>query len=111
MNDYTKIQNFVLFKAGLSSKAIVLYMKLLYLFNLEKNAKIDRMHFKYLSGYGETAFKKAWKELKTKGLVTQTKKRDCGKLTYEYYLKTSPHEEAEIITPLSYTTKKNKTVN
>lgn len=85
---FTKIDNSILFDLDLSTEAIVLYAKLQY-FSSMKNFKINREHMKSVSGYGETVFRRAWKELKDKGLLIQNKTRNKGRYEYIYTLKTN----------------------
>ncbi|APH21214.1 hypothetical protein RSJ22_17555 [Clostridium botulinum] len=83
---FSQIDNKLIFDLDLSASAFFLYAKLQYFYNMD-NFKLNREHIKSISGYGETAFRKAWKELKDKGILIQTKKRVKGKFIYEYYLK------------------------
>lgn len=83
---FSQIDNKLIFDLGLTGNAFLLYAKIQYHSN-KKNFKLNREHIKAISGYGETAFRKAWKELKDKGILIQTKKRIKGKFVYEYILK------------------------
>lgn len=82
---FTKIDNSVLFDLDLTPAAYMLYSKVKY-FDTIQGFKINREHIKSVSGYGETAFRRAWKELKDKGLLIQTKERIKGKFEYTYEL-------------------------
>ncbi|AVP64129.1 hypothetical protein C3B64_07610 [Clostridium botulinum] len=82
---FSQIDNKLIFDLGLTGNAFLLYAKIQYHSN-KKNFKLNREHIKAISGYGETAFRKAWKELKDKGILVQTRKRVQGKFIYEYDL-------------------------
>ncbi|APH19869.1 hypothetical protein [Clostridium botulinum] len=82
---FTQIDNKLIFDLDLSASAFFLYAKLQYFYNID-NFKLNREHIKSISKYGETAFRKAWKELKDKGILVQTRKRIQGKFIYEYDL-------------------------
>lgn len=82
---FTKIDNSVLFDLDLTPAAYMLYSKVKYFATIQ-GFKINREHIKSVSGYGETSFRRAWKELKDKGLLIQTKERIKGKFEYTYEL-------------------------
>ncbi|MCB2305857.1 hypothetical protein LGL08_01320 [Clostridium estertheticum] len=83
---FTKINNSIIFDLNLSCEAIGLYAKLQYLSTME-NFFIRREHIKSISGYGETAFRRVWKELKDKGVLIENKTRNKGRYEYIYTLK------------------------
>ena len=83
---FTKIDNCILLDTGLSLEAKGLYGILKYLSTIP-NFKIAREYVKRVSGYGETAFRRIWKELKESGLLLENKLRDKGKFVYTYTLK------------------------
>lgn len=91
---FTQISNKLIFDLDLSGNAFLLYAKIQH-HEGKKNFKLNREHVKSISGYGETAFRKAWKELKDKGILVQTRKRKNGKFVYEYDLnfKVEPKEK------------------
>ncbi|WP_045516336.1 hypothetical protein [Clostridium sporogenes] len=82
---FSQIDNRVIFDLGLSGNAFLLYAKIQHHAS-KKDFELNREHIKSISGYGETAFRKAWKELKDKGILVQTRKRVQGKFIYEYDL-------------------------
>ncbi|WP_251861023.1 hypothetical protein [Clostridium sp. Marseille-Q2269] len=83
---FSQISNILIFDLGLSGNAFLLYAKIQHHVG-KKDFRLNRDHIKSISGYGETAFRKAWKELKDKEILIQTKKRIKGKFVYEYILK------------------------
>ncbi len=83
---FSQINNKLIFDLDLSGNAFLLYAKIQHHAG-KKDFKLNREHIKSISGYGETAFRKAWKELKDKGILIQIKKRIKGKFIYEYDLK------------------------
>lgn len=85
---FTKVDNSILFDSSLSLEAKALYSIIKHLSTIP-NFQIRREYVKSLSGYGETAFRRVWKELKDKGLLMETKLRNKGKYVYIYTLKTS----------------------
>ncbi|MBU3185690.1 hypothetical protein [Clostridium estertheticum] len=85
---FTKINNSIIFDLNLSCEAIGLYAKLQYLSTME-NFSIRREHIKSISGYGETAFRRVWKELKNKGVLIEAKTSKKGRYEYVYTLKTN----------------------
>ena len=82
---FTKIENSIIFDLELTPAAFMLYAVVKHYASIE-GFKINREHIKSVSGYGETAFRRAWKELKDKGLLIQGKERAKGKFEYTYYL-------------------------
>lgn len=85
---FTKIDNCILLDEELSLEAKGLYAILKHLSGIP-NFSIRRDYIKSVSGYGETAFRRVWKELKDKGLLLETKLREKGKYIYKYILKTN----------------------
>lgn len=85
---FTKISNSIIFDAALSLEALGLYIKLQHLSTI-KDFSIKRDYVKSISGYGETAFRRVWKELKDKGVLIETKTRVKGRYEYVYTLKTN----------------------
>lgn len=85
---FTKINNSIIFDLELSLEAVGLYAKLQYLSTMD-NFSIRREHIKSISGYGETAFRRVWKELKEKGVLIETKTSNKGRYEYVYTLKTN----------------------
>ncbi|MPQ32415.1 hypothetical protein E4V42_13335 [Clostridium estertheticum] len=83
---FTKINNSIIFDLNLSCEAIGLYAKLQYLSTMD-NFSIRREHIKSISGYGETAFRRVWKELKDKGVLIENKTSNKGRYEYIYTLK------------------------
>ena len=94
---FTKIDNLIIFDLGLSLEAIGLYAKLQHLSNID-NFSIKRAYIKSISGYGETAFRRVWKELKDKCILLETKTNNKGRYEYSYILKTN-HNTGKAITP------------
>ncbi|MBZ9615264.1 hypothetical protein [Clostridium estertheticum] len=83
---FTKINNSIIFDLDLSLEALGLYVKLQYLSTID-NFSIKREHIKSISGYGETAFRRVWKELKIKGVLMEIKTSNKGRYEYAYTLK------------------------
>ncbi|MBU3126719.1 hypothetical protein [Clostridium tagluense] len=83
---FTKINNSIIFDEDLSLEALGLYAKLQYLSTMD-NFSIRREHIKSISGYGETAFRRVWKELKSKGVLIESKTSNKGRYEYMYTLK------------------------
>lgn len=97
---FTKIDNCILLDTELSLESKGLYAILKHLSTVP-NFSIKRDHIKSISGYGETAFRRVWKELKDKGLLIETKSRNKGKYEYRYTLKTNISENTkEVIVPV-----------
>ena len=84
-NGFTKCYNSIIFDLDLSLEAIGLYAKLKRISIIE-NFKIKRDYVKFISGYGETAFRRVWKELKDKNVLIENKTRNKGRYEYEFYL-------------------------
>ena len=84
---FTKINNSIIFDTDLSLEALGLYIKLQHLSTID-NFSIKRDYIKSISGYGETAFRRVWKELKDKGVLIETKTSIKGRYEYMYTLKT-----------------------
>ncbi|MBW9157220.1 hypothetical protein [Clostridium tagluense] len=83
---FTKINNSIIFDEDLSLEALGLYAKLQYLSTID-NFSIHREHIKSISGYGETAFRRVWKELKSKGVLIENRTSNKGRYEYTYTLK------------------------
>jgi hypothetical protein len=83
---FTKIDNLIIFDRDLSLEALGLYVKVQHLASID-NFKIQRNYIKSISGYGETAFRRVWKELKEKGILLETKTTNKGRYEYSYTLK------------------------
>ena len=84
---FTKVDNNILLNSSLSLEAKGLYSILKHLSTIP-NFIIRRDYVKGISGYGETAFRRVWKELKEKGLLLETKLREKGRYIYKYVLNT-----------------------
>lgn len=85
---FTKIDNSILFDSSLSLEAKSLYAMIQHLSTIP-NFCIRRDYVKKLSGYGETAFRRVWKEIKVKGLLIETMLRKKGRYVYAYTLRTN----------------------
>ncbi|MBU3171322.1 hypothetical protein [Clostridium estertheticum] len=92
---FTKINNSIIFDLNLSCEAIGLYAKLQYLSTMD-NFSIRREHIKSISGYGETAFRRVWKELKNKGVLIENKTSNKGRYEYIYTLKNNEGATKEV---------------
>lgn len=92
---FTKIDNKILFDSNLSLEAIGLYIKIKHLYSIP-NFVIRREYIKSISGYGETAFRRVWKELKEKGVLTEIKNRNKGKYEYTYILKNAEKSKTTV---------------
>lgn len=90
---FTKVDNSIIFDMNLSLEALGLYIKLKHLSTIE-NFKINREYVKSISGYGETAFRRVWKELKDKGVLIETKSRNKGRYEYTYEVKANENKKA-----------------
>jgi hypothetical protein len=88
---FTKIDNCILLDSDLSLEAKGLYAMIKHLSTIP-NFKIARDYVKKISGYGETAFRRVWKELKEARLLLENKLRDKGKYVYQYTLKNDETE-------------------
>lgn len=86
-NGKTILENTIIFDKGLSLEAIGLYAIIKH-YSTISNFQIKRDHIKSVSGYGETAFRRVWKELKDNNLLLEHKKRINGKFKYEFTLST-----------------------
>ncbi|QXE20466.1 hypothetical protein [Clostridium sp. 001] len=85
---FTKVDNNILLNSSLSLEAKGLYSILKHLSTIP-NFIIRRDYVKGISGYGETAFRRVWKELKEKGLLLEAKLREKGRYIYKYVLNTN----------------------
>lgn len=104
---FTKVDNLILLDSALSLEAKGLYAILKHLSAIP-NFSIRRDYIKSISGYGETAFRRVWKELKDKGLLIETKLRNKGKYMYTYTLKTNLYETTIVVTAPAEEKKKTK---
>lgn len=107
-NGKTFLENTIIFDKGLSLEAIGLYAILKH-YSTISDFQIRRNHIKSVSGYGETSFRRVWKELKDSNLLLEHKKRINGKFEYEFTLSTSDRAIKEDNTPKKSTPKKVKT--
>lgn len=102
-NGKTFLENTIIFDKGLSLEAIGLYAIIKH-YSTISDFQIRREHIKSVSGYGETAFRRVWKELKDTNLLLEHKKRINGKFEYEFTLSTEECSTAKEIKK----TKKNQ---
>ena len=89
---YTKIDNSVLLNENLSLEAKGLYSIIKY-YSTIPGFSLNREHIKSISGYGETAFRRVWNELKEAGLLEHTKTRKNGRIHHVYTLVVSTVEK------------------
>lgn len=82
---YTKIDNSVLLNENLSLEAKGLYSIIKY-YSTIPGFSLNREHIKSISGYGETAFRRVWSELKEAGLLEHTKTRKNGRINHVFTL-------------------------
>lgn len=82
---YTKIDNSVLLNENLSLEAKGLYSIIKY-YSTIPGFSLNREHIKSISGYGETAFRRVWNELKESGLLEHTKTRKNGRIHHVFTL-------------------------
>ena len=82
---YTKIDNSVLLNENLSLEAKGLYSIIKY-YSTIPDFSLNREHIKSISGYGETAFRRVWNELKESGLLEHTKTRKNGRIHHVFTL-------------------------
>lgn len=92
---FTKVDNLILLDSALSLEAKGLYAILKHLSAIP-NFSIRRDYVKSISGYGETAFRRVWKELKDEGMLLETKSRVKGRYVYTYILKTDKSEATTV---------------
>jgi NACalpha-BTF3-like transcription factor len=102
---FTKINNSIAFDSDLSLEALGLYVKLQHLSTID-NFSIKRDYVKSISGYGETAFRRVWKELKDKCVLVESKTSNKGRYEYVYTLKTNEGDNNG-----NYSVKKKKIAN
>ena len=95
-NGKTFLENTIIFDKGLSLEAIGLYAIIKH-YSTISDFQIRRDHIKSVSGYGETAFRRVWKELKNTNLLLEHKKRINGKFEYEFTLSTEECSTAKEI--------------
>lgn len=84
---FTQIDNTIL-DMGLSMEALGLYIQIKRHIT-KKNWEIKREYCKSISGMGETAFRRVWKELQDKELLLSECTRVSGKFQYSFSLKCS----------------------
>ncbi|HAT4258782.1 hypothetical protein [Clostridium perfringens] len=89
-NNFTMIDNSIL-DVGLSLEAIGLYVQI-QRHATKTNWQIKRDFFKKVSGLGEVAFRRVWKELIDKGLLNRVIERIKGKFNYVFTLVTGEKE-------------------
>ena len=89
---YTKIDNSVLLDKNLSLEAKGLYAIIKY-YSTIPGFSLHREHIKSVSGYGETAFRRVWNELKDAGLLEHTKARKNGRINHVFTLVTNTIEK------------------
>lgn len=85
MTGYSQIDNSILLNKNLSLEAKGLYSIIKH-FSTIPGFKIKRSHILQMSGYGEKAFRRVWKELKTFGLLVESKTRQGSKWIYSFTL-------------------------
>lgn len=85
---FTKVDNCILLDSNISLETKGLYAILKHLSAIP-GFSIRRDHVKSISGYGETAFRRVWGELKERGLLIETKARVKGRYVYTYFIKTN----------------------
>ncbi|MEG0297443.1 MAG: hypothetical protein RR620_12060 [Clostridium sp.] len=95
MTGYSQIDNSILLNKNLSLEAKGLYSIIKH-FSTIPNFKIKRSHILSISGYGEKAFRRVWKELKTFGLLVESKVRQGSKWIYSFTLGTLKDIVADI---------------
>lgn len=88
--NFTMINNSIL-DAGLSLEAIGLYVQI-QRHATKTNWQIKRDFFKKVSGLGEVAFRRVWKELIDKGFLNRVIERIKGKFNYVFTLVTGEKE-------------------
>ena len=106
---FTKINNSIAFDLDLSLEALGLYVKLQYLSTID-NFSIKRDYVKSISGYGETAFRRVWKELKDKDVLIESKISNKGRYVYVYTLKNN-EAAAKVVDPVEKKKPKPKHVD
>lgn len=84
---FTKISNSIMIDYALSIEALGLYTKIVH-YNAIPDFKLNREFIKRLSGYGDTAFRRVWKELKDKGVIQQISFKENGRFRVEYTVNT-----------------------
>lgn len=87
MTGYSRIDNSILLNSNLSLEAKGLYSIIKH-FSTIPGFKIKRSHILSISGYGEKAFRRVWKELKEFGLLVESKTRQGSKWIYSFTLGT-----------------------
>lgn len=104
-NGKTFLENTIIFDKSLSLEAIGLYAILKH-YSTISNFQIQRDHIKSVSGYGETAFRRVWKELKDSSILVENKTRIKGKFEYKFTLSTSDKTTKESNKPKKSSPKK-----
>lgn len=84
-NGFTKIDNSILEDQSISFEAKGIYAILSRYISIP-GFKINKSHIKSVTGLGLIRFNRAWKELKEKGLLIQTKRSVNGRFEYTYSL-------------------------
>ncbi|MDJ9033061.1 hypothetical protein PTM93_06010 [Clostridium perfringens] len=85
-SNFTMVDNEIL-DSGLSLEALGLYL-LIQRHATKKGWEIKRDYFKKISGMGECAFRRIWKELIDKGILRRTIERIKGRFNYIFTLVT-----------------------
>lgn len=88
---FTQIDNTIL-DIGLSMEALGLYIQIKRHIT-KKNWEIKREYCKSISGMGETAFRRVWKELQDNGLLLSECTRVGGKFQYNFSLECSLNDD------------------
>ncbi|MEG0297642.1 MAG: hypothetical protein RR620_13060 [Clostridium sp.] len=87
MAKHTQVDNSILLNENLSLEAKGLYTIIKH-FSTIPNFEIRRSYLLKMSGYGEKSFRRVWKELKTFGLLVESKTRQGSKWIYSFTLGT-----------------------
>lgn len=100
VNGFTKIENSILLNSSISLDAKGLFMVIKYYTSIP-NFKLNREHIKTVSGLGEHAFRRVWKELKECGLLLENKSHNNGRIVYNYSIVTEKVEAAKEVVEAS----------
>ena len=103
---FTQIDNTIL-DIGLSMEALGLYIQIKRHIT-KKNWEIKREYCKSISGMGETAFRRVWKELQDNGLLLSECTRVGGKFQYNFSLKCSLNDDKKEKAPTTKAPAKKK---
>lgn len=103
---FTQIDNTIL-DMGLSMEALGLYIQIKRHIT-KKNWEIKREYCKSISGMGETAFRRVWKELQDNGLLLSECTRVGGKFQYNFSLKCSLNDDKKEKAPTTKAPAKKK---